>query len=189
MPAAVRHHLHSLEEYLALERASERKHEFADGQIFLMAGGSPRHNYLAARVQVAFGGHLAGRACFPLASDQRISTFDGLCTYADGSVFCGSVEVGPDDSATNPVVLVEVLSDSTRDYDRGEKLARYKSIPSLQAVMLIEPDAIDVEVWTRAADGWVRRVYIERSDRLRFDGLGVEIEVGEIYEGFERVPA
>lgn len=93
-----------------------------------------------------------------MGADQRIASADGLYTYADASVFFGALEVGEEPTATNPVVLVEVLSDSTRSDDRGEKLDRYRTIPSLQQVVLVEPDAPDVETWTRGPTGWTRIV-------------------------------
>src|SRR5687768_8027125 len=123
-----------------------------------MAGATPRHDYLETRILDAISRALGDGPCFTMTSSQRISTADGLYTYADGSVFCGSMDVGEEQTATNPVVVVEVLSDSTRDYDRGEKLERYKSIPSLRHVLLVEQHTVDVEHWFRTERGWERRV-------------------------------
>jgi Uma2 family endonuclease len=188
MPASVRHHLQKLEDYFSAERVSPHRHEFADGQIFLMAGGSPRHNYLETRFLEAVGQRLVGGRCFTITSNQRIATADGLYTYADGSVFCGAMEVGAEQTATNPVLVVEILSDGTRAYDRGEKLDRYRSIPGLRHVVLIEPDAVDVEVWTRGLEGWTRTVSVDRADQVVLDAIGVLLPVAEIYAGVERVP-
>jgi Uma2 family endonuclease len=188
MPASVRHHVQSLEDYFAAERVSPHRHEFSDGQIFLMVGGSPRHDYLESRLLEAIGQRLVGARCFTITSSQRIATADGLYTYADGSVFCGAMEAGPEQTATNPVLLVEILSDGTRSYDRGDKLDRYRTIPSLRHVVLVEPDAIDVEVWTRGPDGWTRAVSVDRADIVKLEAIGVSLPVAEIYAGVERVP-
>lgn len=187
--ASLRHHVLTLDDYFAVERSSSRKHEYLDGQIFLMAGGTPRHNYVAQRLLEALGRQLGGGPCFTMPADQRISTHDGLYTYADGSVFCGSVEVGAEQTATNPVVLMEVLSDATRTYDRGEKLERYKTIPSLRHVVLAESDGPDVEVWSRGSDGhWARIVRVDLADRVQLEGIGAELILSELYHGIERIP-
>lgn len=188
MRATARHHVLALTDYFATERLSPQKHEFADGQIYVMAGGSRPHNYLAFRFMSAVARQLEGGSCFGMPSDQRISTPDGLYTYPDGSIYCGAITAGEQDTATNPVVLLEVLSDSTRAYDRGEKLDRYKSIPTLRHVVLVEPDAVDVEVWTRGESGWTRTVCVDRAGRVRLDVIGVDLAVAEIYDGLDRVP-
>ena len=188
MSSAARHHRLSVEDYLAHERRSPDKHEFFDGRVSLMAGGSARHNYLCGRIQHAMVARLDGTPCFPLGSDQRLATPDGLYTYADGAVFCGEVVVGPEATALNPVVVFEVLSDSTREYDRGEKLERYKQIPALRHVVLIEQHAVDVEVWTRGPTGWTRRVHTDPAERLVLVAPAMEVSLGDLYAGIERLP-
>lgn len=188
MPASVRHHVFTLAEYFTAERHSRERHEFVDGQIFLMAGGSPRHNYLCARLAQLLGSALEGKPCAPLGGDQRIATASGLYTYADGSVFCGPIDLGAEQTATNPTVLVEVLSEGTRAYDRGEKLDSYKSIPSLEHVVLVEQDGTDIEVWSRAGDSWTRSVHVDRKDVMRLPAIEVELSVGQVYEGAEAFP-
>lgn len=177
----------TLSDYLLAENSSHERHEFVDGQVLLMAGGTPRHAYLSTRVVSLLGGISSGD-CFALGPDLRIGTSDGLYTYADGSVFCGGVETDDHHTATNPVLLVEVLSDGTREYDRGEKLRRYQTIPSLRHVLLIEPDAPDVTVWSMADGEWSRRVFVEPADEIDLAGLEVRLRVGDIYEGAERLP-
>jgi Uma2 family endonuclease len=189
MPVARHHHL-TLADYFSAERQSPSRHEYADGVIWVMGGGSPRHNYVAARVHDALTRGVGTGPCFTMTADQRISTADGLYTYADGSVFCGSMTLGADQTAANPVVLVEVLSDSTRTYDRGEKLDRYRTIPSLRHVLLVEVDAPDVEVWTRGDDGsWTRAVHVALTDSVRLGAIDVALPVADLYAGIERIPA
>ncbi|MBX2799151.1 MAG: Uma2 family endonuclease [Myxococcales bacterium] len=188
MQTVSRHHHHTLVDYFRIERMSVEKHEFSGGQIYLMAGGTPRHNYIVDRVAMLMAQKLDGTPCFKLSADQRIGTPDGLYTYSDGSVFCGTMEVTDHETATNPTVLIEVLSDSTRSYDRGEKLDRYKTIPSLQHILLVEPDATDVELWNRGDDGWRRVVLVEAHDDVDLSAIGVRFSVGAMYQGIERLP-
>jgi Uma2 family endonuclease len=184
-----RHHQTTLDDYFSAERLSPRRHEYVDGQIYLMAGGSTRHNYLALQVLGPLREQLAGGPCIALSGDQRIGIPDGTYTYADGSVFCGEIHLGREHTGLNPTVLVEVCSESTRAYDRGEKLERYKLVPSLRHVVLVEQDAVDVEVWTRREGGWTREVVVDPRATVRLEHLGIELSVAEIYQGADRVPA
>lgn len=188
MRAISRHHVSTLADYFATEALSPQKHEFCDGQIYVMAGGSRPHNYVVFRFMAAVARQLEGGPCFGMSADQRISTADGLYTYPDGSIFCGAMTAGEQDTATNPVVLLEVLSDATRAYDRGEKLDRYKSIPTLRHVVLVEPDGVDIEVWSRGQDAWTRTVCADRGGEVRLDAIGVELTAADLYDGIERVP-
>ncbi len=188
MSASLRHHILTLDDYFSAERNSPDRHEFTDGQIYLMAGGSPRHDFLETRIIQLLGPQLEGGPCYAMSSNRRIATADELYTYADGSVFCGEMTLGPMQTATNPVVLFEVLSDGTRAYDRGEKLTRYRSVPSLRHVVLIEQDGVDVEVWSRNGETWSRKVHVDRADRVSLPGIQVELSVGDIYEGAEQFP-
>ena len=183
------HHVFDLDDYFDEQRSTPRKLEFSAGRILLMAGGSPRHNYLAQRFQQLIANQLGMGPCAALSSDQRIATADGLYTYADGSVFCGEMQMGREQTATNPTVLLEVLSDRTRAYDRGEKLTRYQSIASLQHVVLVEPDGMDVEVWSRTGDVWSRAVFTEGDQVVPLPAIGVRLEVRDLYAGADRLPA
>ncbi|MEQ1570914.1 MAG: Uma2 family endonuclease [Myxococcota bacterium] len=187
MEAVVRHHVLSLDDYFAVDRGSTVRHEFADGQVYVMAGGSPRHDYLESRVSQRFARRLEGGPCVVMTSNRRLSTPDGLYSYADGSVFCGDLTYGPEQTATNPVVVIEVLSDSTRAYDRGEKLERYKSIPSLRHVVLVEQSVVRVDLWSRGPLGWACAP-LGPDDVLNLDALGVVVPVAELYEGSDRFP-
>lgn len=189
MTAKLRHHVFTLEAYFDVDKASDERFEFWGDQIFLMAGGSPRHDYLESRMATLLSRQLADSPCYTMTSNRRLATADDLYTYADGSVFCGDMAFGPDQTALNPVVVIEVLSDGTRSYDRTEKLERYQSITSLQHIVLVEQDAVDVEVWSRTEAGWRRWVHVEGGDpTLRLPAIGTEIDVAELYEGSERFP-
>ena len=118
-------------EYLALERAAESKSEFFDGEMFAMAGGSPMHALIAANLIRELGMKLKGRPCKPFTSDLRLKVeATGLLTYPDVSVLCGPLQFAADtdDTVVNPTLLIEVLSDSTEAYDRGEKFQHYRQM-------------------------------------------------------------
>ena len=130
------------DEYLALEAESDEKHELVNGEIIAMAGGSPAHNTIAMNVGSELRALIKskGRPCRVLSSDQRVNVNDtGLYTYPDVTVLCGPARTPPKSpsSLTNPLMLVEVLSDDTEAYDRGAKFAHYQRLPSLESYLLV----------------------------------------------------
>lgn len=178
MVASVPKHRYTLEDYLGVEEMSAVRHEFLNGEIFAMAGGTPEHAALAAAVVVLLGRKLDGSPCRPYSADLRIRVLEtGLATYADASVICGEPARDPSSPThvTNPTVVVEVLSPSTEDYDRGEKREHYQRIPSLNHYVLVAQDRRRVEVFSRAADGaWEPRT----------DGAGDVVELGTLKVSF-----
>src|SRR5262249_5992749 len=151
---------YTLEDYLSVEEMSAVRHEFLDGEIFAMAGGTPEHAALSAAIVVLLGSRLQGRLCRPYSADLRIRIVEsGLATYADASVICGDPVRDPPSPShvTNPSVLVEVLSSSTEEYDRGEKWLHYQRIASLGEYVLIAQDRREIEVYARmTSDSWRR---------------------------------
>lgn len=173
----------SFAEYLAIDRGGAIKHEYIRGVVHAMSGGSPEH----ARLAMAIGGdlraQLAGKRCAVYSSDLRVRVLaTGLATYPDVTVVCGKLEVDPEDdhSATNPVVIIEVTSPSTENYDRETKYAHYRRIRSLRAYVLVSQDERLVEVFTRNADeSWTLRDVREGVARL--DDIGCTLEVEALY--------
>lgn len=183
MPA---HRIHyTRADYLALEASSNVKHEFLDGQIYGMAGGTPEHAALAAAVIGLLFGQLRAGRCRAHDADLRIRVREtGLATYPDVAVVCGPRERDPDDenAITNPTVVVEVLSRSTEDYDRGDKFEHYKRIPSLKHYVLVSHREREIEVWTRdPLDAWTRTVHRE-GERASLAAISAELDVRELYE-------
>lgn len=173
-------------EYLDVEETSIVRHEFLDGVVYAMAGGSPEHAAVQASVIRRLGNALDGRPCRVFTSDLRIRVVDtGLATYPDASVVCGPLELDPEDAkghtATNPTLLVEVLSPSTEKYDRGDKLAHYKRIPSLREVMLVAHDDRRVDLWRRTTRGWTQVVFHE-GQSVQLESRGCSLSVDEIYD-------
>jgi Uma2 family endonuclease len=177
---------YDFDQYLELEASSDVKHEFLDGNVWAMAGGSPRHAALAANVGGLLGRALTGQRCQVFSSDLRIRVAEtGLATYPDVSVICDQIELDPEDrrrhTATNPTLLVEVLSPSTEAYDRGEKLAHYKRIASLREVMLVAHDENRVDLWRRTASGWTQLTF-HAGQAVELESLhGIHVSVDDVY--------
>ncbi len=147
---------HTYADYLVLERSSPIKHEFCDGEIFAMAGGTPEHATLSAEVISAIKPKLAA-GCRVMTSDVKVRIDQSdLSTYPDATVICGRVERDAQDenAVTNPVLVVEVTSPSSEDYDRGEKLSHYKQLPSLQTVLIVSHRTKRITVVEREGKTW-----------------------------------
>lgn len=172
-------------EYVALEETSPIRHEYLDGVVYALAGGSPDHAAVAANVIRLLGNALEGRPCRVYTADLRVRVVEtGLGTYPDASVICDRFEADLEDpkghTAINPTVLVEVLSPSTEAYDRGEKLDHYRRIPSLREVLHIAHDVRRVELWRRGAGDWTLTRF-EDGEQVPLESLGCSIGVTEIY--------
>lgn len=177
-------HRYTYADYLALEKDSPIKHEFLAGEIYAMAGGTPEHAALAAAVTALLGAQLAGKPCVLFSSDLRVRVVaTGLATYPDVSVVCGELARDPESRITviNPKVVVEVTSDSTEDYDRGEKLAHYKQIETLEECVLVSHRSRLLEVWRREAGGEWRHESARAGDSVTLASLGCALRVDEVY--------
>lgn len=171
-------------DYLAFEREAPERHELIDGEIVDMAGGTYEHNLISSNLTRRLGNALEGGSCAVLSSDMkvRLEAYDEY-SYADATVVCGlpRFEDNHRDTLLNPTALFEVLSDSTEGYDRGEKFARYRTIPSLREYVLVAQKKVQVEHFHRQDDGgWLLRV-LGPGDHLALPSLGCEIAVDEIY--------
>jgi Uma2 family endonuclease len=157
MGVPARLHHYSFQDYLMVDEMNPVRHEFLDGDIYAMAGGTILHAALTVAVSSALHRQLAGR-CRVFSSDLRIrSLATGLACYPDVTVVCGNIETDPESKETvaNPKVVVEVLSPATIDYDLGEKFEHYRRIPSLRAVVYVWQDHRQIEVRARTAgDDW-----------------------------------
>jgi Uma2 family endonuclease len=176
----------SFAEYLAQEAKSETKHEWLDGEIYDMAGGTGDHAGLAATVTRLLGNQLQGRRCRVFTADLKIRVLaTGLGTYPDLSVICGRVEwdpEGPGTVATNPIVLVEVLSDSTEGYDRGEKFAHYRRIPSLREYVIVGQNKPMIEVFRKNEAGrWELVAEAGAGEAATLESIGCTLAVDDVY--------
>ncbi|RLB56174.1 MAG: Uma2 family endonuclease [Deltaproteobacteria bacterium] len=166
MPTAAPKHHYSFAEYLEFEESSNTKHEFSDGEIYGMAGGSPEHAAITVAMAAQLYNALGGGPCKAYSSDLRVRVAaTGLTTYPDVTVVCDPVETDPESptTVTNPKIVVEVLSPSTEDYDRGEKLDHYQQVPSMEACVLVDPKTRTVERWLREEGQWKRQSFASHS--------------------------
>ncbi len=174
----------SAEEYLAWEREQLDKHEFHFGEIFAMAGGSPRHNFLVSAVGGELRNALRASGCRVFSSDQRIGAGAGKrYVYPDAVVVCGAtrLEEGTTDVLANPSIVVEVLSPATESYDRGEKWAAYQRLPSLTDYVLVAQDRKRIEHYRRdTGDTWHYRELGDGENLFLGDAT---VAIDAIYEG------
>ena len=185
MQFAARIHRYTYRDYVALELESSTKHEFFDGEIYAMAGGSEEHSALAAEVLRLLGNAVGERPCRVHTSDLRVYVEEvGLATFPDGSVICGPLEQHPESpkaTALNPILLLEVTSDSSEEYDTTTKLVAYQSIPTLQDYVIVSHRERRITVYQRAADGsWKSQVALA-SGRVRIQSLDAELLVKDVY--------
>jgi Uma2 family endonuclease len=171
-------------DYVELEEFSKVRHEYLDGMAWAMAGGSPQHARIAANIASALVTQLANRRCAVFSSDLRVRvSATGLATYPDISVVCGQLELDPEDprrhTVTNPSVVIEVLSPSTEEYDRGEKLTHYQQLASLREVVLVATGEQRVDVWRRTPDGW-RSERFERGD-VELSSIQCRLSMSAVY--------
>jgi Uma2 family endonuclease len=173
-------------EYLEQERRADRKSEYFQGEVFAMAGASRRHGLIVTNLIRELGQQLKGRPCEVYASDLRLRvTPAGLYTYPDVMVVCGDVQFADDrkDTVLNPVVLIEVLSESTRDYDRGRKFEYYRTLPSLREYLTVAQDKPHVEHWTRQQED--RGMLVEfhnLSQIIPLESIACALPLAEIYD-------
>ncbi len=174
--------LYTEQEYLELEEYSEVRHEYYQGEVFAMAGAGVRHNILFRNAFGSLVQQLKGKPCQPFGSDLRIHIPENtLYTYPDISIVCGDVLTAG--VRIMPVVIVEILSAATRDYDRGTKFKLYRDIPALREYILIDSDAIGVEVFRLHPNGfWQLQEYRALQDTLVITSLQLRIPLAELYQ-------
>lgn len=179
-------HRYSFDEYLALDEVSNVKLEFFDGDIYAMAGGTPEHGELSVAVSTELRNQLESKPCRVYSSDVRVRVEStGLATYPDVSVVCGELLRDPVSrgSILNPVVLVEVSSDSTEAYDRAEKFENYREISSLREYVLVSHREPLIEVLRRGQDGVWMRSEARARGVMRLESIDCALDVDRIYRG------
>ena len=177
-------------EYLAMERASPFKSEFVGGEVFAMSGGLPAHSLLILRFGRELEDALEDGPCVATVAELRLQVAADTFVYPDVMVVCGGFAYaeGHRDMITNPVVVVEVLPESTERWDRGGKFAQYRRVASLREYVLVSQDAMRVEWFTREEDGrWSYREAVGPEGVCRLEGLGVSLGLGRIYRKVEGV--
>lgn len=178
------------EEFLTWERDQPERHEYFRGQIFAMAGGSPRHSLLASRMIAEVSVALRGQPCDVHTSDLRLGLSDSHFVYADAVVACRPLflKPGTKDIVLNPRVVIEVLSKGTEAYDRGEKQAGYLALLSVEHFVLVSQAAPRIEVYSREKDGGFRYRVYEQGSTVSLDRIGVSLAVDDLYAGVFELP-
>lgn len=177
---------YSPDEYLALERTSEFRHEFYRGEMFAMAGASEAHNLIADNVTFELRERLPDKGCRAYSSDMRVRVSEnGLYTYPDVAVACPPIEFLDEsrDTLVNPQVIVEVLSKSTEKFDRGKKFELYRELPSLKQYVLIAQAEARVDSYVRQADGvaWLMVPSGGLEAMLDFPTIEGRMSLAEVY--------
>jgi len=177
----------SIEAYLEMENASIEKHEYYKGEVFAMSGAKVSHNTISGNLFVTLSNKLKGKKCKPYNSDQRIHIQSNtLFTYPDISIICGEIITLNNDeyNVLNPSAIIEVLSKSTKNYDRGEKFKLYREIPALQEYILADSESIHIEVFRLNKNKhWELEEYNSLEDRIHIKVIDEKILISEIYEG------
>ena len=172
-------------EYLRIERAANYRSEFYRGEMFAMAGGSPKHSRIRVNLSGSIWSRLKGHPCVAYDSDLRIRCRTGLYTYPDASVICDELEFDEEhkDTVLNPTLIVEVLSKSTEAYDRGKKFDHYRTIPSLREYVLVAQDEPMVQRFLRNDDDtWTLTAVSGLDQSLRLKSIDVELLLAEIFD-------
>jgi len=176
---------YTIEEYLEMERVSDVKHEYYQGEIFAMAGAGPRHNFIFTNVIGELYSRLKNSPCRPFGSDMRMHIPENtLFTYPDISIYCGNLTTieKDEDTLIQPTIIIEILSKSTRDYDRGTKFNLYRDIPTLKEYMLIDTEKTGIEVFRiNAHNQWELQEYKTLEETVQIPTVGVALSVKDIY--------
>lgn len=179
MSAITRLRALSVQEYLDTEQKAEVRHEFVAGVVYAMVGASALHNLLAGSLSALLRMHLRGSPCSVFQSDMKVR-IDDVFYYPDVMVVC--VEIDPTSLyQTDPVLIVEILSESIEAKDRLEKRVAYQKLSSLKEYVLVAQDKMRIEIIRRAEDGWQLETYGD-GDVVRFGSIGLEKRIEDIYE-------
>ena len=175
----------TVEEYLLSENASEQKHEYFQGEVFAMAGASDDHNEIFSNLFISLGNKLRGSTCRPYGGDKRLHIPQStLFTYPDISIYCkGIIPFDKDqNSSLNPTVLIEILSNSTEDYDRGGKFKMYRTISTLKEYVLIDSESVSAEIFRLNSTGhWELEEYKSIEEEILITALNFFMPMKEIY--------
>ncbi len=187
MNALLKKQFISEEDYLTMEAVSPVKHEYLDGEIFQMAGASERHNNIAGNIYGELYNQLKKRPCKVYQNDMRLYVEkEGIYTYPDVMVVCGKPEIKKYknlDNILNPVLIVEVLSTSTADYDRGAKFEQYRTIESFKEYLLVSQDTKQITRYTKQTNGsWILMDFIGDKTEIELTSIECSLTMEDIYD-------
>ena len=176
-------------EYLEFDRASDIKHEYFNGQIFAMTGAKKNHNLINTSLTANLVNRIGNSTCRVFSNDMRVKIeSESGYAYPDIAVACGNLEFEDDqlDTLTNPIVIMEILSDATEAYDRGDKFAYYRAIPTLQEYILVSQNKCRVEQFIRKEGGmWGMFHYENRGQIIKIESIDCAVPLSDIYQWVE----
>jgi len=177
------------EEYLAMEREATDRHEYYKGEVFLMSGASFKHNVIEDNIRVLIGSHLKGKNCRSFGSNLRVHIpSNTLYTYPDVLIVCDEPKFADDvfDTLLNPSVLMEILSPSTANYDRGTKWDLYREIESLKEYILLDSTAVHLVHYTKNSDGtWTLSELKSKEQSFTMPTIGLQLSMADVYDGVQ----
>lgn len=175
----------TLAQFLAWEDEQPDRHEFYRGEVFAMVGGAARHNRVIMNLGSRIAAHLDGTGCQAFTESMKVLIADGVL-YPDVVVTCGKAEAGDEKIITDPKLVIEVLSPSTKGYDQRNKFALYRSLPSLLEYVLVDPSDFTVEVFTRAEAGAWTFVDQTKVGTLTLSSIDLALPLEGVFKGVER---
>lgn len=175
----------TVDEYLAFDEASEIQHEFIDGELIPMAGGSGSHNLIVASVTIALGNALRDCDCYVYGSQMRVEIDGAKYLYPDVSVVRGEPAYGDENEVIllNPTVVVEVTSPSSIERDHVRKLELYGAVPSIQGYLILDQERVFAQWNLRSDSGWHTRQFSDPADEIELAPLGCALSLGPLYRG------
>lgn len=175
----------TVEDYLAFDEQSEFKHEYIDGEVIPMPGGTGRHNVIVANAIAALGIAVSDLDCLVYGSQMRVRIDDARYVYPDVSVVCGIPEYEGEKEVIlfNPTVVLEVTSPSAMTHDHVEKVAFYGSIPSIQGYLILDQERVFAEWYERTKDGWHLRQFTDPADTIELSPIGCSLPLSTAYRG------
>lgn len=178
-------------EYLEWEERQELKHEYIDGAIIEMTGGTLKHSRIKVNIMLALAKHLDSSAFEILDSDMRVRVRPTRYVYPDFSIVRGEPRLEDDRELTllNPILVVEVTSPSSLSYDRVDKLGYYLDLPSIEGYLIFDQDRPRADLYTRADEGWYLRVFDQPDDVIPLTALACELALADVYRGIEYAEA
>lgn len=174
----------TLEQYLAFELEQDTRHEFIEGQVYVMAGATERHNQIASAIHYALYGQLLERDCSVFQTDMRVQVAEDASFYPDIVAFCGQAQYADEKRMIllNPTLIIEVLSPSTEDYDRGRKFKQYRHLDSLKEYVLVSQDKMQVDHYVRQdEDTWLLQGFSAPDSKIVLSSIGCSLLMSDIY--------
>ena len=174
------------EEYLEIDRASEERYEYFAGEMFLMSGGSGRHNTIIFNINTSLGAQIRGGRCRGYSNSQRVLVDrTGLYTYPDIVIVCGEPVYAHGDTLTNPTLIVEVLSPSTENYDKGKKFDHYRRIPTFVEYLLVAQDRVNVQHHVKEENRWWMEEFEGLTDEIHLPSVRGRLPLSDVYDNVE----